>query len=105
MKSLVVNELDRVDKQERLNIFRRYFAASRYNRLVIQQLLIRAAMDGSLVTKVKKLERDHYNDFIKAVRAIKKSAYFEEFLSAIKEEDMALQKIIEAYDKRMNSVA
>ena len=104
MKSLVLKELDRVDKQERLNIFRRYFAASRYNRLLIQQLLIRSAMDRSLVTKVKKLERDHYNDFIKAVRAIKKSDYFEEFLAAIKDEDVALQKIIEAYDKRMNSV-
>ena len=105
MKSLTLEELDRVDKQERLNIFRRYFAASRYNRLLIQQLLIRSAMDRSLVTKVKKLERDHYNDFTKAVRTIKRSSYFEEFIAAIKEEDEALQKIIEAYDKRMNSVA
>ena len=105
MKSLTLEELDRVDKQERLNIFRRYFAASRYNRLLIQQLLIRSAMDRSLLTKVKKLERDHYNDFTKAVRAIKRSSYFEEFLAAIKEEDDALQKIIEAYDKRMNNAA
>ena len=105
MKSLTFGKLDRVDKQERMNIFRRYFAVSRYNRLLIQQLLIRSAMDRSLVTRVKKLERDHYNDFTKAVNAIKKSGYFEEFLAAIKEEDDALQKIIEAYDKRMNSVA
>ena len=105
MKSLTLEELDRVDKQERLNIFRRYFAASRYNRLLIQQLLIRSAMDRSLLTKVKKLEQDHYNDFTKAVRTIKRSSYFEEFIAAIKEEDDALQKIIEAYDKRMNSVA
>ena len=67
-------------------------------------MLIRSAIDSSLQSKVKKLEQDHNKDFIKAIRVIKKSGYFEEFLAAVNEEDNALQKIIEAYDKRMNRI-
>ena len=36
------------------------------------------------------------------VRTIKSYGYLEEFFTAIKEEDEALQKIIEAYEKRMS---
>jgi transcription termination factor NusB len=99
---LQIKELAKADSEERMNIFRRYFASSRYKRLLIQQLLVRSAADKSLEAKVKELEVDHNNDFSDAVKAIKKSDYFEEFLAAVKEEDEALQKIIEAYDKRMN---
>jgi hypothetical protein len=95
-------DLDRVDAQERMNIFRRYFASSRYNRLLIQQTLVRSAGDKSLALKVSSMERAHNQDFIDTVRELKKSGYFEEFLAAVKEEDEALSKIIEAYDKRMN---
>ena len=98
----LLDELAKADKQERMNIFRRYFAASRYNRLLIQQALVRSAQDKSLVSKVKEMEGSHNKDFIEAVKALKRKGYFEEFLIAVKEEDEALLKIIEAYDKRMN---
>jgi hypothetical protein len=99
---LLMDELAKTDKQERMNIFRRYFAASRYNRLLIQETLVRSAQDQSLVPKVKEMEEAHIGDFIKTVKALKKNGYFEEFLVAVKEEDEALLKIIEAYDRRMN---
>jgi hypothetical protein len=102
---LPVEELAKADSPERMNMFRRYFASSRYNRLLIQQVLIRSAADRSLEAKVKKLEEDHNKDFSSTIKAIKKSDYLEEFLIAVKEEDAALQKIIEAYDKRMNREA
>jgi len=99
---LLLDELAKADKQERMNIFRRYFAASRYNRLLIQHGLVRSAQDKSLVSKVNEMEGKHNKDFIEAVKALKRKGYFEEFLIALKEEDEALLKIIEAYDKRMN---
>jgi hypothetical protein len=95
-------ELAKAGPQERMNIFRRYFAASRYNRLLIQQALVRSARDGALAAKVKEMEKAHNQEFFDAVGALKKTAYFEEFLAAVKEEDEALAKIIDAYDKRMN---
>lgn len=98
----MLEELAKADRQERMNIFRRYFAASRYNRLLIQQALMRSAQDRSLSSKVKEMERAHSKDFADAVRVLKKNGYFDEFLVAVKEEDDALSKIIEAYDKRMN---
>jgi hypothetical protein len=33
---------------------------------------------------------------------VKAYGYSDEFVAAVKEEDQALQKIMEAYDKRMN---
>jgi hypothetical protein len=36
------------------------------------------------------------------VRTVSYYGYLEEFLSAVREEDEALQKIIEAYEKRMS---
>lgn len=99
---LSIEDLVKADRQERMNIFRRYFAASRYNRLLIQQALVRSAQDSSLISRVKKMEQAHYKDFIDAVKVLKKNDYFEEFLVAVKEEDEALAKIIEAYNERMN---
>lgn len=40
-----VKELQKAGMQETLNIFRRFFAYSRYNRLLIQQILVRSAFD------------------------------------------------------------
>ena len=48
-----MEELDRIGSKERLNSFRRYFSASRYDRLLIQQCLIRSVYDESLISKVK----------------------------------------------------
>lgn len=99
---LSLKDLAKVDSEERMNIFRRYFASSRYNRLLIQQTLIRSANEGSLVSKVSDMEKAHNKSFLDTVAILKKSNYFKEFLAAVSEEDAALSKIIEAYDKRMN---
>ncbi len=102
VRKLMLEELAKAEGQERMNIFRRYFAASRYERLLIQQTLVRSARDRSLASKVKKMEQAHLKDFVDTVRVLKKSGYSKEFLLAVKEEDDALSKIIEAYNKRMN---
>jgi hypothetical protein len=99
---LLLEELARADGQERMNIFRRYFAASRYERLLIQQTLVRSARHSSLASKVIKMEQAHRKDFVNTARMLKKNGYSKEFLAAIREEDQALSKIIEAYDNRMN---
>ena len=93
-------ELKQIDNKERLNVFRRYFAASRYNRLIIQQNLIRTVFDKSLISRVEELEKAYNNDYFDMVKIIRKYGYLDEFLVAVKEEDEALQKIIEAYEKK-----
>ncbi len=93
-------ELKKIDNKERLNVFRRYFAASRYNRLIIQQNLIRTVFDESLITRVEELEKAYNKDYFDMVKIIRAYGYIEEFLVAVKEEDEALQKIIEAYEKK-----
>jgi hypothetical protein len=95
-------ELSRIGSNDRLNLFRRYFSTSRYNRLLIQQCLIRSAYDRSLISKVKELERLHDQDFFDKVKIVNEGGFSDEFLVAVKEEEQALQKIIDAYDKRMS---
>lgn len=97
------HELKKAGRDERKNIFRRYFASSRYNRLLIQQTLVRSAIDGSLAAGVENMEKSHNADFSDTVTKVKKYGYLAEFIEAVKEEDDALQKIIEAYDRRMSS--
>ena len=45
-------ELKKSSREERMNTFRRYFASSRYNRLLIQQVLVRSALDPALADEV-----------------------------------------------------
>jgi hypothetical protein len=97
-----LEELKKAGHQERMNMYRRYFASSRYNRLLIQQTLVKSASDAGLVREVERMEQEHNRDFAETVSRIKKYGYMDEFLDAVKEEDDALQKIIEAYDKRMH---
>jgi hypothetical protein len=85
-----------------MNIYRKYFASSRYNRLLIQQMLVRSANDQNLMGEVERMEHEHNCNFADTVNRIRKYGYTKEFLEAEKEEDDALQKIIEAYDKRMH---
>ena len=87
--------------QERLNVFRRFFASSRYGRLIIQQVLVRSALERNLLREVAQMERDHYKNFEDTLAKVSEYGFLEEFLTAVREEDAALQKIIEAYDKRM----
>ena len=87
--------------QERLNVFRRFFASSRYGRLIIQQVLVRSALERNLLQEVAQMERDHYKNFEDTLAKVSEYGFLDEFLTAVREEDAALQKIIEAYDKRM----
>ena len=87
--------------QERLNVFRRFFASSRYGRLIIQQVLVRSALERNLLREVAQMERDHYKNFEDTLAKVSEYGFLDEFLTAVREEDAALQKIIEAYDKRM----
>jgi hypothetical protein len=93
-------ELERIGSKERLNLFRRYFAASRYNRLLIQKNLIKSAYDES-APEILELERLHNQDFFDKVRIVKEYGISDEFIDAAKEEEYGLQKIIDAYDKRI----
>jgi len=47
------------------------------------------------------MEKEHNQDFADTVGRVKKYGFYDEFLEAVREEDDALQKIIEAYDRRM----
>lgn len=98
-----LSDLKKAGHQERMNMYRRYFASSRYNRLLIQQTLVKSAADKSLAQEVERMEKEHNCDFSEMVRRISEYGYIDEFLDAVKEEDEALQKIIEAYDKRMRT--
>ena len=95
-------ELDKIGIDERMNVFRRYFASSRYNRLLIQQSLIMSALDESYISKAKELEDSNNRDFFDTLKKIKCYGYVDEFLVAAREEIQALQKIIDTYEKRMD---
>jgi hypothetical protein len=95
-------ELDKIGIDERMNVFRRYFASSRYNRLLIQQSLIMSALDESYISKAKELEDSNNRDFFDTLKKIKCYGYVDEFLVAVREEIQALQKIIDTYEKRMD---
>jgi hypothetical protein len=94
-------ELERIGKNKRLNLFRRYFAASRYNRLLIQKNLIKSAYNESSPSEIIELERLHNQDFFDKVRIVKEYGILDEFIDAAKEEEYGLQRIIEVYDKRI----
>jgi hypothetical protein len=96
-----LQELVEMGAQERLNVFRRFFASSRYGRLLIQQVLVRSALERQLLRDVTDMERLHNENFEEVLAKITECGFREEFMTAVKEEDVALQKIIEAYDKRM----
>ena len=70
-------ELERIGRKERLNLFRRYFAASRYNRLLIQKNLIKSAYDESSVSEIIELERSHNQDFFDKVRIVKEYRFLD----------------------------
>lgn len=61
-------ELDKMDFQERMNVFRSYFAFSRYSRLIIQQSLIISALDASYISKVKEIENAQKKEFFDTLK-------------------------------------
>lgn len=95
-------DLEDMGRKNRINIFRRYFATSRYNRLLIQIALVRSALDKSSIQSVSDLEYQHNQDFIRISQMMGQLDYHNEFLEAVREEETALEKIIEAYDRKIN---
>ena len=77
-----------------MNLYRRYFAASRYDRVMIQKHLIKSAYDGSQNLK------DHMIKISLTISIVKEYDLLDEFIEAAKEEEQGIQRIIEAYDKR-----
>jgi hypothetical protein len=96
-------ELNDMSKYERLNFYRRFFAHSRYNRLIIQLFMINYASNDSLRSVVANLQNQNLLDFDKTIKYIKNSPYFLDFLEALKEEEEALIKIIDAYNNKIDS--
>jgi hypothetical protein len=94
-------DIGKMSKEERMNIFRGFFATSRYNRLLIQKILVNSALDNSLYHKVIELEANHNRNYLETQKMIESYGYMEEFIAAVKEEDTALDKIIDAYNRRM----
>ena len=94
-------DIGRMSKEERMNIFRGFFATSSYNRLMIQKILVKCALDESYYNKVTELEAHHNRNYLETQKLIEEYGYKEEFISAVREEDAALDKIIDAYNKRM----
>ena len=94
-------DIGKMNKEERMNIFRVFFATSRYNRLLIQKILVKCALDDSYYQKVIELEAIHNRNYLETQKMINCYGYREEFITAVKEEDAALGKIIDSYNKRM----
>ena len=95
-------DLEKIGSENRINIFRKYFANIRFNRLLIQLTLIRSIFDQNAIVKLSDLEDHQRNEFFGLIKRIKELHYYEEFVFAAKEEEKALERIIEAYCKRMN---
>ncbi|MGD1838300.1 MAG: hypothetical protein ACPKPY_09635 [Nitrososphaeraceae archaeon] len=98
------DEFRSMTSEDRLNIFRQYFATSRYNRLILQRYLIKSALDISYKDQITEYEKQHNSDFFNILDTVTEYGYKNEFLFAIKEEDESLIKIIEAYSQRMNFI-
>ncbi|HET7643599.1 MAG TPA: hypothetical protein VFK40_08835 [Nitrososphaeraceae archaeon] len=95
-------ELNKMEKNERLNYYRRLFALSRYNRLIIQFFMIKNAVNDESNSIIADLQDQNLLDFTKTIQYLKESRYWLEFLAAITEEEEALKKIIDVYTNRLN---
>ena len=99
-----MDEFKNMNQEDRLNIFRQYFATSRYNRLILQQYLLKSAYDKKYKDEILEYENQHNQDFYNVLDIIAKYGYANEFLIAVKEEEEALIKIMEAYSQRLNFI-
>ncbi|MEO9319722.1 MAG: hypothetical protein ABI361_03515 [Nitrososphaera sp.] len=96
-------DMRKLEEAERKNVFRRFFAASRYERLLIQQMLVRSAFLPELRPRIQEMEEQQSESFYRTIEEVSRSVFTQEFMAAAREEDAALQKIIEAYDRRMEA--
>ncbi len=72
---LLVEELDAASDEDRMNMFRRYFARSRYNRLIIQQTLIKTIAKPELVSRLHVMEKAHDDELARVAAFIKATKY------------------------------
>ncbi len=94
-------DLNTMEKNERINYYRRFFAFSRYNRLIIQFFMIKNAGNDESNSMIVNLQDQNFLDFTKTIQYIKQSKYYGEFLEAITEEEYALKKIIDVYASKI----
>jgi hypothetical protein len=94
-------EMHTMEKKDRINYYRRFFAFSRYNRLIIQFYMIKNAVDDESNSMIQDLQEQNILIFNKTVQYFKKSNYYVEFLEAITEEEDALKKILEVYANKL----
>ena len=94
-------DLNTMEKNERINYYRRFFAFSRYNRLIIQFFMIKNAGNDESNSMIVNLQDQNFLDFTKTIQYIKQSKYYGEFLEAITEEEDALKKIIDVYASKI----
>jgi len=95
--------LEIMNREQRLNLFRKFLAASRYNRLILHHNLIRSTFDLPLRPNIETLIQNYINSYYEYVDNIKRCGFNDELLNAIKEEDAALEKIISTYKHRLYS--
>src|ERR687892_2646118 len=76
-------DIGKMNKEERMNIFRGFFATSRYNRLLIQKLLVKCSLDNSLYDKVIELEANHNRNYLETQKMIECYGYMEEFVATL----------------------
>jgi hypothetical protein len=99
------DDLQLMNREQRLNLFRKFLAASRHNRLIVHHKLVRSTFDLPLRSDIDRLSHIYMDTYYEFVDNIKKYGFNDEFLNAIKEEDLALEKIISTYERRMQSTS
>ena len=98
-----IENLSRMNKGQRLNIIRKFLATARHNRLIVHQELVRSTFELPLRPHLSTLNQIQISSFYEFVDNFAKNGYQDELLEAINEETVALEKIISAYEKRMDA--
>lgn len=97
------DSLDIMNREQRLNMFRKFLAVSRHIRLLVHHELVRSTFDLPLRSHIDTLNQIYISTYYKFVDNVKEYGFHDELLDAIKEEDSALEKIISAYERKMSS--
>ena len=99
------DDLQVMNRDQRLNLLRKFLAASRLNRLIVHQKLVKSTFDLPLRSDIDALSHNYVDTYYEFVDNIQKYGFNDELLNAIKEEDLALEKIISTYERRMKSTS
>jgi hypothetical protein len=97
------DSLELMNSEQRLNLFRKFLAASRHKRLIVNRKLVKSTFDLHLRSNIETLTHIYMDTYYEFVDNIKRYGFEDELLDAIKEEDLALEKIISTYERRMQS--